>query len=183
MNYLFNNQEIEEDQEWYDSLDQQLEPEMKEAIKIQDPISAMTLSEPTIIDLGTNLRHVLDKMQENKINCILTLQDGVLGGILTERDILLKVTGKGFDLDLTIIDEFITSNPESVTPDDPLAYALNKMYIGGFRNVPVVNDELYPIGIIGITDIIASIADYFHGDIINLPPLDKFVDTNTQEGG
>ena len=183
MNYLYNNQEIDEDQEWYDGLAHQEESEMKEAIKIQDPISAMTLSEPIIIDLGTNLRHVLDKMQENKINCILTLEDGILGGILTERDILLKVTGKGFDLDLTTIDEFITPNPESVTPDDPLAYALNKMYIGGFRNVPVVNDELYPIGIIGINDIIASIADYFHGDIINLPPLDKFVDTNTQEGG
>ena len=183
MNYLYNNQEIDEDQEWYDGLGHQEESEMKEAIKIQDPISAMTLSEPTIIDLGTNLRHVLDKMQENKINCILTLEDGILGGILTERDILLKVTGKGFDLDLTTIDEFITPNPESVTPDDPLAYALNKMYIGGFRNVPVVNDELYPIGIIGINDIIASIADYFHGDIINLPPLDKFVDTKTQEGG
>ena len=183
MNYLFNNQEIEEDQEWFEGLGDQDDPEMKEAIKIQDPISSMTLSEPIIIDLGTNLRHVLDKMQEDKINCILTLTDGMLGGILTERDILLKVTGKGFDLDLTTIDEFITPNPESVTPDNPLAYALNKMYIGGFRNVPVVNDELFPIGIIGIADIISSIADYFHGDIINLPPLDKFVDTNTQEGG
>ena len=96
---------------------------------------------------------------------------------------MLKVTGKGYDLDLTIIDEFITPDPDSVTPDDPLAYALNKMYIGGFRNVPVVNDELYPVGIIGITDIIASIADYFHSEIINLPPLDKLVDTTTQEGG
>ena len=155
----------------------------KATLKIQDPISAMNLSEPIIIDLGTNLRHVLNQMQENKINCILTLKDGILGGIITERDILLKVTGKGFDLNLTTIDEFITPNPESVTPDDPLAYALNKMYVGGFRNVPVVNDELFPIGIISIADIISSIADYFHGDIINLPPLDKFVDTNTQEGG
>ena len=82
-----------------------------------------------------------------------------------------------------VIDEFITLNPESVTPDDPLAYALNKMHIGGFRNVPVVNDELYPIGIISITDIIATIADYFHSEIINLPPLDKLVDTTAQEGG
>ena len=180
---MFDNQYVEEDQEWYDGLDIEEESEMKEAIKIQDPISAMVLSKPTIIDLGTNLRHVLDGMQKNKINCILTLKDGILGGILTERDILLKVTGKGFDLDLTTIDEFITHNPETVTPDDPLAYALNKMYVGGFRNVPVVNDELFPIGIIGISDIISSIADYFHGDIINLPPLDKFVDINTQEGG
>ena len=38
MNYMFNSQEVEEDQEWYDSLDHEEETEMKEAIKIQDPI-------------------------------------------------------------------------------------------------------------------------------------------------
>ena len=60
-------------------------------------------------------------------------------------------------------------DPESVTPDDPLAYALNKMFVGGFRNVPVINDEMYPIGVISISDIISTIADYFHNEIINLP--------------
>tara|TARA_Y100001970_G_C14199475_1_gene840237 strand:- start:12 stop:572 length:561 start_codon:yes stop_codon:yes gene_type:complete len=183
--YSFNNksEEMEDDQEWYDEMNQQNESRIQEAVKIQDPISTMNLAKPIIIDLGTNLKHVLSKMQKSKVNCILTLADGKLGGILTERDILLKVTGKGFDLDLTVIDEFITTNPESVTPDDPLAYALNKMFVGGFRNVPVVNDELYPVGIIGISDIVASIADYFHRDIINLPSLEKLVDTNTKEGG
>ena len=126
MNY-FNNQNIEDDQEWLEGLEHQAEPEMKEAVKIQDPISTMTLTKPLIIDLGTSLRHVLDKMQDSKSNCILTLENEKLGGILTERDILLKVTGKGYDLDLTTIDEFITPKPESVTRDDPVAYALNKM--------------------------------------------------------
>ena len=183
MIYIDNDQEQEENQEWFDSLNNKHEHGMKEAVKIQDPISTMQLMEPLIIDLGTSLRHVLDTMQKSKKNCILTLNNEKLGGILTERDVFLKVTGQGYDLDLTVIDEFITQNPESVTPEDPLAYALNKMHIGGFRNVPVVNDELFPIGIISITDIISTIADYFHSEIINLPPLDKFVDKSTQEGG
>ena len=104
MKYLFNNQNIEDDQEWFEGLENQEEPEMKEAVKIQDPISTMTVTKPLIIDLGTSLRHTLDKMQDTKSNCILTLEDEKLGGILTERDILLKVTGKGYDLDLTTID-------------------------------------------------------------------------------
>jgi len=183
MNYIDDNQDLEDDQEWLEGLGSVHEPDMKEAIKIQDPISNMYLEKPLIIDLGTSLRHVLDTMQDNKRNCILTLNNEKLGGILTERDILLNVTGKGYDLDLTIIDEFITPKPDYVTVEDPLAYALNKMHIGGFRNVPVVNDEFYPIGIISITDIIATIADYFHSEIINLPPLDKFVDKLSQEGG
>ena len=142
---------------------------MKEAVKINSPISDFDLKEPLIIELGTCLENVLENMQKTNNNCVLTLSNERLNGILTERDILLKVTGKGYDLQLTTIDEFITPNPEYVSPEDPLAYALNKMYVGGFRNVPVVNDEMYPIGIISISDIISTIADYFHNEIINLP--------------
>ena len=142
---------------------------MKEAVKIDSPISDFDLRQPLIIELGTCLENVLENMQKTNNNCVLTLSNERLNGILTERDILLKVTGKGYDLQLTTIDEFITPNPEYVSPEDPLAYALNKMYVGGFRNVPVVNDEMYPIGIISISDIISIIADYFHHEIINLP--------------
>ena len=124
---------------------------MKEAVKIDSPISNFDLRDPLIIELGTSLENVLENMQKTKNNCVLTLSDEKLNGILTERDILLKVTGKGYDLQLTTIDEFITPNPEYVSPEDPLAYALNKMYVGGFRNVPVVNDEMYPVGIISIS--------------------------------
>ena len=142
---------------------------MKEAVKIDSPISDFDLREPLIIELGTCLENVLENMQKTNNNCVLTLSNEKLNGILTERDILLKVTGKGYDLQLTTIDEFITQNPEYVNPEDPLAYALNKMYVGGFRNVPVVNDERHPVGIIGISDIISTIADYFQDEIINLP--------------
>ena len=142
---------------------------MKEAVKIDSPISDFNLREPLIVELGTCLENVLENMQKTNNNCVLTLSNERLNGILTERDILLKVTGKGYDFQLTTIDEFITLNPEYVSPEDPLAYALNKMYVGGFRNVPVVNDEMYPIGIISISDIISTIADYFHNEIINLP--------------
>ena len=142
---------------------------MKEAVKIDSPISDFDLRDPLIIELGTCLENVLENMQKTNNNCVLTLSNERLNGILTERDILLKVTGKGYDFQLTTIDEFITPNPEYVSPEDPLAYALNKMYVGGFRNVPVVNDEMYPIGIISISDIISTIADYFHNEIINLP--------------
>jgi len=142
---------------------------MKEAVKIDSPISDFDLREPLIIELGTCLENVLENMQKTNNNCVLTLSNERLNGILTERDILLKVTGKGYDLQLTTIDEFITPNPEYVSPENPLAYALNKMYVGGFRNVPVVNDEMYPIGIISISDVISIIADYFHNEIINLP--------------
>ena len=92
-------------------------------------------------------------------------------------------TGKGFDLELAMVDEFMTENPEFLSPEDPLAYALNKMHVGGFRHVPVLNDSMLPVGLISINNVISTIADYFSMEIINLPPLNRLIDSDKQEGG
>ena len=173
-----------EDEEWYEGLESNdEESEMSEAVKIQDPISSLGLQPPLVVELGTNMKNALNSLQQVKQNCLLITDNNKLKGILTERDILLKITGKGFDLDLVTVDEFMTEDPEYLTPEDPLAYALNKMHIGGFRHVPIVNDLMKPVGLISISNIISTIADYFSMEIINLPPLERIVDSKMQEGG
>ena len=77
----------------------------------------------------------------------------------------------------------MTKDPEFLSKEDPIAYALNKMHVGGFRHVPILNDSLVPVGLISINDIISTIADYFSREIINLPPIDKMIDSKNQEGG
>ena len=175
---------ISEDEEWYEGLESNdEESEMSEAVKIQDPISSLGLQPPLVVELGTNMKNALNSLQQEKQNCLLITDNNKLKGILTERDILLKVTGKGFDLDLVTVDEFMTEDPEYLSPEDPIAYALNKMHIGGFRHVPIVNDLMKPVGLISISNIISTIADYFSMEIINLPPLERIVDSKMQEGG
>jgi len=174
----------EDEDQWAEGLESSDDdPEMKEAVRILDPISSLGLSQPLTVEKGTSLANALNLLQGKKQNCLLIVDNDVLVGILTERDILLKVTGKGFDLELVTVEEFMTYNPECLSPEDPLAYALNKMHVGGFRHVPVVDDNRHPKGLISITDIISTIADYFSREIINLPPLDRLVDTTKQEGG
>ena len=175
---------MSEDEEWYEGLESDdEESEMSEAVKIQDPISSLGLQPPLVVELGTNMKNALNSLHQEKQNCLLITDNNKLKGILTERDILLKVTGKGFDLDLVTVDEFMTEDPEHLSPEDPLAYALNKMHIGGFRHVPIVNDLMKPVGLISISNIISTIADYFSMEIINLPPLERIVDSKMQEGG
>ena len=183
---MYWNQHLDSDDEdqWLAGMETiEDELEIKEAVRVQDPIATLDLPKPLTVEKGTNLRHALDILQEKRQNCILVVKDNVLKGILTERDILLKVTGKGYDLNLVTIEEFMTPDPEYLNLEDPLAYALNKMHIGGFRHVPIVNDEFVPVGLIGITDIISTIADYFSREIINLPPLGRQVDSGQPEGG
>ena len=180
----FDYQTISDDEEWFEALEPDEENiEMGSAVQINDPISSLGLKLPLMIEMGTNMKNTLEILHGKEQNCILIVENNILKGIITERDILLKVTGKGFDLDLVTVDEFMTETPEHLSPEDPLAYALNKMHVGGFRHVPILNDSMEPVGLISISNIISTIADYFSMEIINLPPLDRIVDSDMQEGG
>jgi len=179
-----NDDNSEDDSQWLASLEfSDDESDLTNAVHIHDSISDFGLEKPLSVELGTSLKNALNLLQNEKKNCLLVLKNDALTGILTERDILLKVTGKGFDLNLVTVDEFMTESPEYLSPEDPLAYALNKMHVGGFRHVPIVNDLLEPVGLISISDIISTIADYFSREIINLPPLNRIVDSSKREGG
>lgn len=175
--------DTDEEQQWMEGLESEDEPEVGAAVKIQDPISSLNLEEPLALEKGTSIKTALKKMQGQFENYALVTSNGILIGILTERDILMKVTGKGYDLEIALIEEFMTNDPETLTMEDPLAYALNKMYVGGFRHVPIINNQHEPVGIISLSKIISIIADFFNQDIINLPPLDRIVDTTRPEGG
>ena len=54
------------------------------------------------------------------------------------------------------IEKFMTPNPETVTADDSLAFALHKMDVGGYRHLPVLQDAS-PIGVISVRDMLRHI--------------------------
>jgi len=174
---------MDDEQQWLESMESDESSEMGKAIKIEDPISSLNLGEPLILEKGSSIRTALNKMQSQLENYIMVTSNDSLIGILTERDILMNITGKEYDLEISLIEEFMTKNPETLSMEDPLAYALNKMHVGGFRHVPIVDNQNKPVGIITLSEIVSIIADFFNQDIINLPPLDRMVDTSSPEGG
>jgi CBS domain-containing protein len=64
----------------------------------------------------------------------------------------------------------MTEDPEVLTPDDPIAYALNKMSVGGFRHVPLVDRARRPVGIVSVKDIVDYLVDIFANDVLTVPP-------------
>jgi CBS domain-containing protein len=57
----------------------------------------------------------------------------------------------------------MTLNPETVSPDDTLAFALHKMDVGGYRHLPVVEGGR-PVGIISVRDVIRHITRLCKGE-------------------
>jgi CBS domain-containing protein len=98
---------------------------------------------------------VLAAFQQKKKDCVLVYEDKHLVGIISNRDLLLKVAGKVSDLSKVTAEMVMTPRPDFLDADAPLAFAVNKMAIGGFRHLPVIADDGTPLSIISIRDVLA----------------------------
>jgi predicted transcriptional regulator len=143
---------------------------IEKAISLSDSISSIPVQTHKTISKDACLQEAINILQQNHIGCIIVESNTKIVGIITERDILLKVVGKRLNLDSELVSNFMTSNPECLRSSDPIAFALNKMATGGFRNIPIVDDNEKLIAVVTISDIINHLGDYFFDEIINLPP-------------
>ncbi|MBM4266092.1 MAG: CBS domain-containing protein [Deltaproteobacteria bacterium] len=140
------------------------------------------LRAPIQVDRRASLRSVIDRMNEERIGCVLVVEQGRLVGVFTERDVLTKVVGTAIDLHRTAVEDLMTRDPECLTLDDGIAYALNKMTIGGFRHVPLVDALGRPTGVVAMRHIVEYLVDLFPRSILNLPPSPDLAIARTREG-
>ena len=78
------------------------------------------------------------RMHEGETDCVLVLAGERLVGIFTDRDAVVKAAGKR--LDSFHVRDFMTADPVVLRHDDPIAVAIHKMAVGGFRHIPIVED-------------------------------------------
>jgi CBS domain-containing protein len=90
-------------------------------------------------------------MKQHKVGAILVVDGDKLVGVFTERDALFRVVAEGRDAATTELGAVMTQNPRTVSADSLFSLALQMMYEGGFRNVPVI-DNGRPVGLVSARD-------------------------------
>ena len=137
---------------------------------LKAPISELKLKPPTVVGPATPVGDAIHQMTENHIGCLMVVVDDKLVGIFTERDVLTKVAAKGRLGEQIAIRDVMTADPSTLTADHMIAYALNFMWVGGFRHVPIVDEADRPLGLVGVRDVLRYLAGYFPEEVKNLPP-------------
>lgn len=95
-------------------------------------------------------------MAEKGISSVLVTEDGVLAGILTERDYARKVIIKGRASDSTPVRDIMTAEVVTTTSKQTVNECMAIMTRKKCRHLPVVDDgEL--IGLISIGDLVNAI--------------------------
>jgi CBS domain-containing protein len=75
-------------------------------------------------------------------------------GIVTDRDIVIEVLGRGLDPGKTTVGEIMSKQLVIASGSEEASEALQRMVSHGVRRLPVVNDEQCVMGIVTLDDML-----------------------------
>ena len=114
------------------------------------------MSSPVIsIDGDSSVRETTILMTDKNIGSILIYESGVPVGIVTERDILVRVVSKGHDPDKTKVREIMSSPLISISEKLGILEAMRKMREKDISRLIIMRDDEV-VGIVSERDLIRA---------------------------
>jgi signal-transduction protein with cAMP-binding, CBS, and nucleotidyltransferase domain len=98
-------------------------------------------------------------MQNSDTECVLVMSGTALAGIITPWDILHKVAGPSEDLNAVTCGQVMTADPVFLRDEDDVAVALNKMSVGGFRHIPLLQGGT-PMAVVSIREVFRHLSPH-----------------------
>ncbi len=143
-------------------------------LNLDDTLTQLSPADPICLPATATVHDAVQRMLARRQAGVLVVDDaGRLSGIFTERDVLMRVIGRDLDARRTPLSDVMTPNPEALSLEDRVAYALHGMSVAGYRTIPIVDAEHRPVGVITVTDVVRWLADLFPEAVLNLPPGDR----------
>ena len=140
---------------------------------LREPVTAIPVRETVVFAPDGTVTDAMRAMQREHRGCVLVTDDGTsstkLLGIFTERDVLFRIVDRGRNPATLPLAEVMTPDPEALSVRSTVAYALNKMCVGGFRHVPVVDEEHRPAFVVSVRDVVEFLVEAFPREVLNLP--------------
>lgn len=134
------------------------------------PVRAIMTKDPIVLDARATVTEAAKCMADQDVGSVIIQQDGEVCGILTDRDIAVRVVARDQDPETTDVKSVCSKDVLTVSPDDDSDKAVSLMRDCAVRRIPVVDgDEV--IGILSLGDLAqARDAGSALGQISAAPP-------------
>ena len=116
--------------------------------KIRDVMT----SEPTTCAASDSVEDAAKAMRDGDFGAVIVVDEDRVAGIVTDRDIAIRVVAEGKDAGDTELRQVASDTVETLSPDDSLDDAVQKMRDADVRRLPVVEGSR-PVGIVSIGDL------------------------------
>lgn len=128
----------------------------------------LDFAEPPIVSPEASVAEVFDFLRRSPDGCVLICRENRLIGIFTERDglrLMTRPTDWQQPIENVMVREVV-----SVANTATVKEAINKMYEGAFRHLPVVDQRQKPVGLIKVSHILRYLVQHVPKPVYNLPP-------------
>lgn len=109
-------------------------------------------SDPIMLTPDTPVVEAAKRMRASDVGNVLVVDKDKLCGIVTDRDIVVRVVGDGRDPMTTPVRDVASTILTTLRPSDPVSKAVKTMREKSVRRLPVV-DRDRPVGIVSIGDL------------------------------
>jgi CBS domain-containing protein len=134
-----------------------------------ESVSRLDPTPPHAVEDMAPVSAAVELMRREKVGCVLVTRAGKLVGLFTDRDLLTRVLAAGLPLSAPMA-ECLTPNPVTVHPKDPIQTALKRMEKGGYRHLPVIDDQHRPVGVLSVRRVMHYLVEHFPALVYNHPP-------------
>ena len=122
---------------------------------------------PRTIGGGASVIEAAQLMETADVGAIPVVDsDDILVGIVTDRDIALRVVGAGKDPRSTMVNDIATTSVSPAYPNEPLDDALEQMAYRQVRRLPVIEDDRV-VGMLAQADMVHELKDKQAGRLVD----------------
>ncbi len=108
----------------------------------------------TSVTASTTISEAADLMIRGRFGSVAVLRGEMLEGIFTERDVL-RAVGGAVDVQVEPVANWMTEDPVTAGPGVDTEEAAEMMISGGFRHLPVVEQNRI-VGIVSLRDLLSA---------------------------
>jgi CBS domain-containing protein len=105
------------------------------------------------IDASATLTEAARRMRDANVGVLPVLVDGALGGVLTDRDVVVRAVAQGADPRSTRVGDCATTEPLAARPEWDVEQALELMAHYQVGRLPVIDAQGRPIGIVTLSSL------------------------------
>ncbi|MFE9609742.1 cyclic nucleotide-binding/CBS domain-containing protein [Streptomyces sp. NPDC006012] len=120
-------------------------------MRVRDVMSAPAVTVPP----HALLADVIRRMADHAVGSVVVVEDDVPCGIVTDRDLAMRVLGVGLSLEARV-SEVMSPRPVTVAAADELHVAYRAMRLAGVRRLPVL-DGRRVVGMVTADDLLLDV--------------------------
>lgn len=130
--------------------------------KIRDVMT----SDPRTVEPSATVQEAAKAMRDEEVGPIPIVENGSLAGILTDRDIVVRVVAEGKDASSTTVGDIASRDLVTIDPEQTLDEALRLMAEHQVRRLPVCEEDGKLVGIVAQADVALEGDDRTTGEVV-----------------